>query len=153
MCTERSARWLAGLTLLVVGLAASPASADPEPGSVREQVMRTEQAFARSMAERDFAAFRSFLSPEAIFFSGDTPLRGAAAVAAAWKTYFDGPEAPFSWRPETVEVLESGALALSSGPVFDPSGQRVGAFNSIWRRGADGAWKIVFDKGEKACAE
>ena len=99
------------------------------------------------MAARDFNAFRSFLSSEAVFFSGDQALRGAEAIAAAWRPYFEAPEPPFSWRPETVEVLDSGALALSSGPVFDPSGARVGAFNSIWRREPDGAWKIVFDKG------
>lgn len=151
MCTESSLRRLAVLLSIVAGLAAFPAVADPVPAP--EQVRRTEQAFADSMAARDFDAFRSFLSPEAVFFSGDTSLRGAEAVAAAWKPYFDGPDAPFSWRPETVEVLDSGALALSSGPVFDPFGTRVGAFNSIWRREADGAWKIVFDKGEKACAE
>jgi ketosteroid isomerase-like protein len=55
--------------------------------------------------------------------------------------------APFSWRPETVEVLESGTLALSSGPVFDAAGQPIGAFNSIWRLEADGRWRVVFDKG------
>lgn len=139
------------LLSIVAGLAAFPAAADPL--AAPEQVRRTEQAFADSMAARDFDAFRSFLSPEAVFFSGATALRGAEAVAAAWKPYFEGSDAPFSWRPETVEVLESGGLALSSGPVFDPSGTRVGTFNSTWRREADGAWKIVFDKGEKACAE
>jgi len=139
------------LLSIVAFLAAFPAAADPL--AAPEQVRRTEQAFADSMAARDFDAFRSFLSPEAVFFSGATALRGAEAVAAAWKPYFEGSDAPFSWRPETVEVLESGGLALSSGPVFDPSGTRVGTFNSTWRREADGAWKIVFDKGEKACAE
>jgi len=139
------------LLSIVAALAAFPATAGPL--AAPEQVRRTEQAFADSMAARDFDAFRSFLSPEAVFFSGATALRGAEAVAAAWKPYFEGSDAPFSWRPGTVEVLESGGLALSSGPVFDPSGTRVGTFNSTWRREADGAWKIVFDKGEKACAE
>jgi ketosteroid isomerase-like protein len=46
-----------------------------------------------------------------------------------------------------VEVLDSGTLALSAGPVRDPKGQQIGTFNSIWRREADGSWKIIFDKG------
>jgi hypothetical protein len=46
-----------------------------------------------------------------------------------------------------VEVLESGRLAISSGPVFDPSGQKVGRFNSIWRKDEDDTWRVVFDKG------
>lgn len=119
--------------------------------TLRQQVFDTERAFADSMAERDFVAFRQFLADEAIFFSGEEPLRGSRQVADAWRTYFDGPEAPFSWAPRTVEVLASGTLALSTGPVYDPEGNCVATFSSIWRREADGDWKIVFDKGSPHC--
>ena len=112
-----------------------------------EQVRETESAFARTMAQRDFEAFTTFLSEEAIFFSGKTAIRGKEAVAEAWKPLFDGPDAPFSWEPETVEVLDSGTLAHSSGPVRDPEGNVTATFNSIWRRQADGSWRVVFDKG------
>jgi hypothetical protein len=46
-----------------------------------------------------------------------------------------------------VEVLASGALALTSGPVRDAAGAVVGRFNSVWRREPDGVWMVVFDKG------
>ena len=46
-----------------------------------------------------------------------------------------------------IEVLPSGTLALSSGPVFDPDGKKVGTFNSIWRRERNGKWQVIFDKG------
>lgn len=120
-------------------------------GDLREQVRETEKAFAATMAERDHEAFKSFLSNEAIFFAGDTPLRGKQAVAESWAPYFEGPNAPFSWEPETVEVLDSGTLALSSGPVYGPAGKIVATFQSVWRREADGSWKIIFDKGSRAC--
>ena len=48
-------------------------------------------------------------------------------------------------------ALDSGSLAYSSGPVFDPKGKRVATFNSVWRREADGTWRVVFDKGCNAC--
>ena len=99
------------------------------------------------MAERDFAAFVAHLSDEAVFFSARGVLRGKAAVAAGWKPYYEGPDAPFAWQPESVEVLDSGTLAHSSGPVFAPDGKRFATFNSVWRREADGRWRIVFDKG------
>lgn len=118
---------------------------------LRQQVFDTEQAFADSMAERDFEAFRRYLADEAIFFSGDEPLRGSRRVADAWRAYFDGPQAPFSWAPRTVEVLASGTLALSTGPVYDPDGNCVATFSSIWRRESTGDWKIVFDKGSPHC--
>jgi ketosteroid isomerase-like protein len=111
------------------------------------QVRETERAFAKTMADRNHAAFVSFLSDETVFLGDAQTLRGKAAVAAAWKAFYDAPQAPFSWEPDRVEVLDSGTLALSSGPVRDPAGTRVGTFNSVWRHDATGAWKIVFDKG------
>jgi ketosteroid isomerase-like protein len=129
------------------------ASAPPGPQSeaLRQEVFATERAFAKTMADRDHAAFASFLASETVFFAGKTPLRGAAAVAGYWKSYYETKEAPFSWEPEQVEVLESGTLALSSGPVRDPSGKLMGTFTSVWRREGPGRWRIVFDKGCPAC--
>ncbi len=106
-----------------------------------------EIAFAATMAERDIEAFADFISPEAIFFSGDTPIRGREAIVEAWTRFFEGPAAPFSWRPDLVQVLDSGALALSSGPVYTPDGEMAGRFNTIWRKDPDGVWRVVFDKG------
>lgn len=121
-----------------------------EPSSPTEQVLAVERAFARTMADRDLQAFSRFLSDEAVFFSGTKVLRGKQQIAEAWAAYFADPAPPFSWDPDQVVVLESGTLALSTGPVVDPSGQVVGRFNSIWRLDAPGVWRIVFDKGSPA---
>ena len=132
---------------------AAPSAADAEAAAVAaavEQVSATEQAFAKTMADRNFQAFVSFLSPEAVFFSGTQIHRGAEAVAGAWQQYFVGSKAPFSWRPDHVEVLASGKLALSTGPVYQDHAV-VGRFNSIWRLEGPNTWRIVFDKGEAVC--
>lgn len=121
--------------------------------SLRQEVMDTERAFAKSMADRDHAAFTSFLSDDAVFFSGDSSVRGKLAVAAQWKPFFEQQDPPFSWEPDQVQVLESGDLALSTGPVRDPAGNVVGRFNSIWRREAPDRWRIVFDKGSPVCKD
>ena len=120
--------------------------------AARAQVLAAERAFARTMAERDLQAFGRFVADEAVFFGapGQPPLRGRAAVIAGWTRYFDGPAAPFSWEPDEVEVLPSGTLALSSGPVRDPSGKLFARFTSIWRLEAPGRWRVVFDKGNPA---
>jgi ketosteroid isomerase-like protein len=129
---------------------ASPVSATDRAELVR-QVVATERAFAKTMADRDPAAFAGFVAGEAVFFMGATPLRGRDAVAAAWQRFFEKPQAPFSWEPAQVEVLASGNLALSSGPVYNPAGKQVGTFTSIWRLEAPGKWRIVFDRGNDVC--
>jgi ketosteroid isomerase-like protein len=128
-------------------VAAEKTDADPAA-----QVRERERAFARTMADRDLKAFAGFLSGDAIFLSNGKALKGAPAIVDGWKRYYEGPRAPFSWAPETVEVVESGELALSTGPVHDPDGKRIGTFTSTWRREADGQWRIVLDSGCPPCA-
>jgi uncharacterized protein (TIGR02246 family) len=134
---------------LLHGCAGSPQR--PGAAELRQQVMAAERAFARSMADRDHAAFAAFLADDAIFIAEPKTLRGKDEVAAAWKRFYEKPAAPFSWAPAEVEVLDSGTLALSTGPVFDPRGKEVATFTSIWRRDAPGVWRIVFDKGNDVC--
>ncbi len=141
---------VAGLALLAAFGCAS-AAPQPSPDALRREVLETERAFAKTMADRDHAAFASFLTSETVFFAGEKPLRGSEAVAAHWKSYYAGPVAPFSWEPEQVEVLPSGTLALSTGAVRDPAGKLIGTFTSIWRREGPGRWRIVFDRGCPAC--
>ena len=134
-------------------LAAACATPPPAPtnAELARQVAATERAFARTMADRDHAAFTTFLADETVFFTGPAPLRGKAAVAAAWKRFYERPQAPFAWEPDQVEVLDSGTLAISSGPVRDPAGKTIATFTSIWRLEAPGTWRIVYDKGNDVC--
>jgi ketosteroid isomerase-like protein len=134
------------LPLLFAGLAFAQTNAE-----LKEQVRRTETAFAKTMADRDHAAFGKFLAAETVFIGSGTSTRGAQAVAERWKRFFDGPNAPFSWTPDVVEVLDSGTLAITQGPVRDADGKRIGTFNSVWRRESSGQWKIVLDNGCPVC--
>jgi ketosteroid isomerase-like protein len=143
-----SRKRLAGLSLAA---ALSPGAGAETLAELQEQVRGAETAFARSMADRDHAAFVSFLAEETVFIAPNRVLRGKQQVAEGWKRFYEGREAPFSWEPEQVEVLDSGSLAFSAGPVRDPAGQRVGTFNSVWRREKDGRWRIVLDRGCPPC--
>ena len=141
------------LIALVLLINMAPVAAETETDRLRQQVADTERAFAATMADRDHAAFVTFLSDEAVFFSGETALRGSQQVADAWKPYFEESAAPFSWEPGTVDVLDSGTLALSTGPVRNSSGELFAYYTSVWRLEDDGEWKIIFDKGNRACEE
>lgn len=141
---------MAGFGILFSAITAAVA-APMTNAELKQQVTETERAFAATMKARDHAAFTSFLSDEAVFFSGPKPLHGKDAVAKAWKAFYDKPEAPFSWEPDEVEVLASGNLAISGGPVYDPKGKLIARFSSIWRLEAPGKWRVVFDRGSDVC--
>ncbi len=108
-----------------IALASFAGAAAADQTTLAKEVREAEQAFAATMAARDHAAFTRHLAEEAVFFDGEKAIRGKAAIASAWKAYFDGPNPPFSWSPENVEVLDSGTLAYSSGPVLDPKGSAL----------------------------
>lgn len=138
------------LCVLVMGLCMTAPRAAESLADLTEQVRATEIAFAKTLADRDLGKFTAMIAPDVIWL-GDQPLRGPDAVIASWKGYFEGPTPPFSWAPEIVEVQDGGKLALSTGPVFNPAGKRVGTFTSIWRREKSGEWKIIFDRGCAVC--
>jgi ketosteroid isomerase-like protein len=147
---NRRAVLSAALALPAMTTSAQPAI---DLDALQRAVWNTELAFARSMAERDLAAFERHLSPHTVFWSGDNKLlRGKAAVVDAWKRFYEGAQAPFSWAPDEVVVIGDGTLATSTGPVRDPGGKVIARFRSVWRREPDGRWLIVLDRGEALAA-
>jgi len=138
------------LVIWFLGTFAAGLHAAESLAELTEQVRATEIAFAKTLADRDIRKFTAMLAPDTIWL-GNEPLRGRAAVVERWKGYFEGPNPPFSWAPELVEVQDGGKLALTTGPVFDPEGKRISIFTSIWRREASGEWKVIFDRGCLVC--
>ncbi len=136
---------------ILSGCATLPSHTSTE--ELRKQVADTERAFAKTMADRDFTAFASFISEEAVFISEPTSSIGKKQVIERWKRLYEKPEAPFSWEPAEVQVLSSGNLALSTGPVYDPKGKLIAKYTSIWRRDAANTWHIIFDRGNDVCDE
>ena len=141
---------IARISLSLFVLFAAPALAAESLAELAEQVRTTEIAFAKTLADRDVQAFRKMIAPDVIWLA-DKPLRGPDEVLTRWQKFFDGPNAPFSWAPEIVEVQDGGKIALSTGPVLNPAGKRVATYTSIWRREAGGEWKIIFDRGCPEC--
>jgi ketosteroid isomerase-like protein len=131
------------------GQSAPSAIARAENAAAVAQVTNSERAFAQTMADRDLKAFVTFLSPNAVFFSGNTVEHGVAEIVNVWSPFFAGPRPPFSWRPDHVEVTADGRLALSTGPILQ-QGKTVARYTSIWRLEGK-TWHIVFDKGEPVC--
>lgn len=139
--------------LMLVPLLAGAAAPVSEPLTADEcAVSAREMSFARSVADHDGAAFAGHLAPEAVFAVGTPrPTRGAAAIARAWAPIVRGDALRLEWYPARTTI--SGDLAWSTGPALlerlDGGEPRyaLSEFQSVWRRGADGGWLVVFDGG------
>ena len=136
--------------IVLVACTVLPLAARGDPAA---DVRCAEIRFSLAAESRDAARFRSMIDADARF-TGNEVLRGPDAVVEAWRPFFqpDGPR--IKWRPQVVEVLDTGDLALTRGPYrLESRGQdgevtvRWGTFNSVWRLGPDGQWRVVFDTG------
>jgi ketosteroid isomerase-like protein len=153
MTNARRHLLIASAATLGAGCANAPAA----PFSLAErvaQVRAAETAFAQSMADRNLAAFASFVADDAVFINGGSPLRGRAAIVEDWTRLFAPGPAPFAWKPALVEVVASGSLGYTEGPVTAADGAAFAKFYSTWRRSDAGVWQVVFDNGYsfKTCA-
>lgn len=144
-------------TFAVLALAASSAFAAPptptpaELETAAEQVRSAEIAFAKTMSDRRLDAFENYVAEDAVF-RGATLRIGRAQVVAGWKRFFDAPDAPFSWAPDLVTVGADGRTAISTGLARGPDGQPISRFTSIWRKDADGHWRVIVDQGVDVAA-
>ena len=134
--------------IIILATFALPAMADLE-----QDVRCHEIGFSKSVEAQDRETFASFIDPDARFVGGKVD-RGPDVITQAWAVFFTGDLPSIKWRPQIVEVLESGDLALSRGPYKiidkDENGELRegwGTFNSVWRLNADGEWLVIFDAG------
>lgn len=112
------------------------------------QIAAAEIAFARQSVDHGLnSAFAANFADDAVDFA-PLPRENARQY------YVDQPNPPvvLDWYPAYTLAAASGDFGLSTGPftLTDPSGKRPSAhghYISIWRKQADGQWKVVIDGG------
>lgn len=149
------------LCLLALPFAAIAAAPQPAPAPVARmspaecEVWARELSFARSLAEHDAAAFAAHVDADAAFAAeSPQPLRGRDAIAKRWAPLIEGKALRLSWYPERTTIGGVADLAVSAGPALyedlRPGAEprfSLGRFHSVWRRGSDGTWRVLFDDG------
>lgn len=113
-----------------------------------QSLIESERAFAQLSADTGMAcAFTHWLAAEAVVFRPE-PVRGK-------ERYTSSPDVPgmLIWQPEFVDVSAAGDLGYTSGP-YEYRGKGAGHpvdgyghYVSIWKRQADGSWKVLIDVG------
>jgi ketosteroid isomerase-like protein len=141
----------AAMTLLAACATPPPTGPIPHAADIaRESVASFERAFARYSVEHGMrAAFLEYFADDGINFAPDP-----GNTKARFRARPEGIE-PFvlDWHPAIAAVARAGDLGFTTGPytitgrapaVRDPA---QGMFFSIWRRQADGPWRVIVDGG------
>ncbi len=113
-----------------------------------ESLVQAELSFARAAGEKGMReAFLEYLAEESVLFRPN-PVDGREWFRAAQPT-----DALLSWYPSQADISRDGRLGYTTGPyeyraegVQDPA-VRHGNYVSIWRKQADGSWRVILDMG------
>jgi len=113
-----------------------------------QQIVDNERAFEQAAIDRGTrAGFLEFLAETSVVL-GPQPTPGRAATEAG-----PAPGAPLRWRPDLASISGAGDFGWASGPFLayktstaDPP-VAAGHYLTIWRRGEDGAWRVLLDGG------
>jgi ketosteroid isomerase-like protein len=140
--------------LLMAGSAGGCAQGADQKADVAA-IINADADFNQAVADRDLKRFLSFVGDLATF-NGGTPgeVHGRDAVAKDWAPYFEANGPRLTWKPAKGEILGRGDLGYTVGTwerrPASAGGQAPitrGNYLTVWKKQADGAWRVVFDTG------
>jgi ketosteroid isomerase-like protein len=136
---------------LLAALAALPAAAfaaDAGLPPAQQELFDAERAFVRMAEEKGFRdSFYAYFADDGVAFNPH-PFRVRVALAAAPPS--PGPMGA-AWAPVYGDISAAGDLGWNTGPLVfqgrDGAPDRHGMFFSVWKRQADGSFRVVLDVG------
>lgn len=119
-----------------------------------EELMAADRRFQGETAERGTSGWVDAFAHDGKLVSGGGVIEGKAAIRDAMGV-LDSPDYSLTWEPEFAEA--SGELGYTYGTYTrttnDTAGNaavETGRYVTVWRREADGGWKVVLDMGSPA---
>ncbi|HEU5261499.1 MAG TPA: DUF4440 domain-containing protein [Gemmatimonadales bacterium] len=138
--------------LLVVLLAGCARPADVAAG--RGALFGADRAFSRATAERRVDGWVEFFAADGAMIRAAGTVTGTAAIREQMAKTFADTSFTLSWQPQEADVGAAGDLGYTVGRYEarfrDEKSQSVvrsGRYLTVWRKQADGSWKVVQDIG------
>jgi uncharacterized protein (TIGR02246 family) len=116
----------------------------------------TDAAWAKVIAAKDLEKTMSYYADDASVLMPNAPtINGKDAIRAAFKPFADDPNFTHACQTSRVEVAKSGDLGYTQGTytetMTDPKTKKPvthkGKYVEIYKKQADGTWKVVADTG------
>jgi uncharacterized protein (TIGR02246 family) len=121
-----------------------------------DAVTRTAQEILEALQAKDSAKVNSYYAPDAVIATSGRPAaKDGRAVSKAIKDDIADPNFELSLSNEKTEVAGSGDLAYRRGsfkitatnPQTKQAEHSAGTYLTVFRKQADGSWKVVEDFG------
>lgn len=137
------------MTAGVLFMAGSNAGANQtDRKEAQASLVDAERAFSRLSETKGIReAFLTCLAADAVVFRP-----GPVAGRPVYETMDPANPTVLTWEPEVAEVSASGELGYTSGPYQVRPGRGLeptafGHYVSVWKKQADGTWKVLLDIG------
>ena len=156
-------RRLALLTLLAIVSSIaqgqkSRAQARPRRESPAEvataALLQVDRDFAKTGVVKNLEGFMSYIAEDVRFYSAGVMRTGKLAFREGWAKGFADTNWSITWAPLYAEAGQSADLGYTTGSfeIHDKSADstpvvRRGSYVTIWRKQADGTWKVALDIG------
>jgi uncharacterized protein (TIGR02246 family) len=140
--------------LIVVGCAQQPAPTPPDTRAADEATIRAQvKEWSAAAQAKDTAKFVSFYADDGVIMLEDAPdIRGMAAIREGIGGMMSDRNFALAFEADSVVAARSGDLAyetgtyslILTGPDNKPAPEK-GHYLVVWRKQADGAWKVAVD--------
>ena len=141
---------------------AAEAPAKPDTAAETQGIEQVEQGQIAAIGQKNVDGATSLYSDDAVFIGDDgKAVRGKEAITAGFKDFLADPNLKINYTTGTKSFSSSGDMAYSTASYTetytDPKTKKpvtmTGTNLSVWRKQADGSWKLVADSNPAAPAE
>ncbi len=139
-------------SVLLVAFAACARSVDV--AATRAALQDADRAFDRATSERRLDGWVDFFAEDGAMLAPGGPVRGKLAIRDHMGRALSDTSFTLRWRPTVSDVGAAGDLGYTMGQYEarhrDEKGSlvaRTGTYLTVWKRQADGSWKVALDVG------
>jgi ketosteroid isomerase-like protein len=149
--------WILALVPALALAAGVPEAAKP---ATVDTLRELEGAFMKATAEHGSVGYLSYYAENAVELpAGAAALEGKAAIAKTMG-FLDQKDTHLTWSPVGADLAASGDLGYTWGTYefrgVAKDGKPVvehGKYMTVWKKQADGSWKVALDMGNASPAQ
>jgi uncharacterized protein (TIGR02246 family) len=144
---------LAALTVFLVGCTPAPAPAPDTRAADEKAIREADAAWLNAITTKELEKTLSFWADDGVTMEPGRPIIvGKDAVRKMWQEFLAMPDVSLTWTTTQIVVAKAGDIAYQHGTyefsMKDSKGkpiQEKGKYLTVWRKQADGAWKVSID--------